>query len=226
MDGLAINPLGSHELYENKLYKMLNYKAFRYIMDFVEDLNTINPNPTKSDKLFHRAITNVLFKDDQLIADILKAFDLFTASIDDALSNKLPMSQWGYLRIDLSSSIYLDLEKYVDTEHAGSIEKYMHIIVSAIHNDDDNGSSPMMNALQPMMSTMTSLLGTMMNSPDLGNILNDGPPEEFVQNVLNSPMIGNMMNQFGALLQGSGLDAGAMSAMLTGAMDVKRLPDA
>ena len=202
--------------------------TFQTILDFVTNLQDFyghvkNNSSVRPLNLYHRLISKMSFKDDDLILRHIDVFRTFCIKNRECLRNQ--DSKFNQSRIIFSDKIYIDM-KYIfsnaDKETSKVIWEYL-LAISA-YLDPENKTKDLLKALQlnntdggnenDFLSNMINTIGGQMG----GELGQGGNPMEMLGSLMNSDIITNVMGAVTSNLQSGDLDFGKLMNSMQGLM--------
>jgi len=199
--------------------------TFQTILDFVTNLQDFyghikNNSSTRPLNLYHRLISKMSFKDDDLILRHIEVLRTFCVKNRESLRNQ--DTNLSSSRIIFSDKIYIDMKyifKNADKETSKVIWEYL-LAISA-YLDPENNTKDLLKALQTsggaendFLSNMINTIGGQIGQSGMGG--DGGNPMEMLGSLMNSDVISNVMGAMNSNLQSGDLDLGKLMNSMQG----------
>jgi hypothetical protein len=198
--------------------------AFQTILDFVTNLQDFFGNTKHSAvrplNLYHRLISKMSFKDDELILKHIEVFKDFCVRNREQIREQ--NIKLAIAKIIFSDRIYIDMEyifKKADDDTTKVIWEY--ILAISAYVDPENKTKELLKSLKEksgegdFLANMIETIGTQMNSSD-GNMDN---PMAMVGSLMNSDMLKTMMGSMNENLDNGNLDLGKLMGAMSGIVE-------
>ncbi len=203
--------------------------AFQTISDFVCDLQDCfggsKHQLIRPLNLYHRLISKLSFRDEELILRHLNVFKEFCVDNREQIRHR--NREWTSPKIEFTDRIYIDMGyimKQTDEESEEAIWQYL-LTISA-YLDPENKTKDLLKQLKQddsnegnFLANMIETLGTQL--PNLAGGANAGAPNpmEMMGSLMNSDLFSGLMGSMMGGEQSGKLDMGKLMNTMTGLME-------
>jgi hypothetical protein len=204
--------------------------SFQTILEFITNLQDYygaDKHPAvRPLNLYHRLISKMSFRDDELILRHINVFKNFCVSNREQIRTR--NSELNVKKIEFSDRIYIDMGYILNKSDADSTNAvWEYLLTISAYVDPENKTKELLqqlrentnsnegNFLANMIETMsTQLPGAGAGAGAGGG--GDGNPLALIGNLMNSDLIGNLMGSMNSNLENGNLDLGKLMGTMSG----------
>lgn len=202
--------------------------SFQTILEFITSLQdyygTDKHPAVRPLNLYHRLISRMSFRDDELILRHINVFKNFCVSNREQIRTQ--NSELNVKKIEFSDRIYIDMGYILNKSDADSTNAvWEYLLTISAYVDPENKTKELLqqlrentnsnegNFLANMIETMSTQLPSGGGGGGGGG---DGNPLALIGSLMNSDLIGNLMGSMNSNLENGNLDLGKLMGTMSG----------